>query len=126
MSAATMLETRMRRVPVERVPLRNTLPQFNPGTVQRLMAFAMAQWDICGPWLLARSAEYWTEHDYPPDVRATEELHERMDATCALDLLVWQSGCAAPKEALAWLGRKEALVEDGVEWGRTVERVKEL
>lgn len=112
----TMLETRCRRVPEESVALRNTLPQFNPDTLKRLMAFAFEQWDVAGPWLLRRQAEYWSAHDYPADLRETEELHERIDATCALDLLVWQSGCASPKEALAWLGRREVLVADGIEW----------
>ncbi len=119
-SMDAMVETRVRRVPVEAVPLRNTLPQFNPDTFKRLMTFAVEQWDTCGVWLLQRSLRYWKEHDYPPDQRGTEELHERIDATCALDLLVWQSACAGPKEALAWLGRREALVEDGVRWRESV------
>lgn len=98
-----MMEQRFMRVPEVELPLRASLPEFNAGTYRRLIAFGFRQWTVAGPWLVKRALRYWTEHDYPPDLRATDELHQRLDATAALDLLEWQSNAKSARAAVDWL-----------------------
>lgn len=96
-------------------PLRITLAEIREETHFDLMAYAIRQGPEVGAWLNTRHAMYWTAHEYPKDIADTEELHNRIAGTCALDLLTWQSGCKNSKEAVAWWKgwREVADAEEG-------------
>ncbi len=115
----TELEAKPQRwgvAPTEELPLRAQLPVFREATSRLLIDYAQNQWDFLGSWLLNRQLQYWQATEYPPDIRNTDELHFRIDACCALDLLEWQSGCAGGKQAVEWLGNLASAREQVGRW----------
>lgn len=100
-------------VPAEAVALRETLPKISADTRERLIAWACRQPDVMS-WLLRRTAAYWGVLDDgvkgEMTITEAEDLHQLTDATAALDLLEWQSGCRG-KAAVEWL---DGLDEAGV------------
>ena len=100
------LETRWGRVPAEELPLRPTLLKVGDETRARVIDYMLRQ--AAGnpavlQWVLRRVVEYWMAHEYPQDMVATESLHQRIDSTVAVELLVWQADVKGPKEAVEWL-----------------------
>lgn len=125
MKAATQNAKRGTRLPQrygvvpgneEETPLRVTLVEMKPERRLDLHAYFARQGQLVRAWLNTRHALYWTAHEYPQDMAETEELHNKIAATCALDLLVWQSGCANAKEAQAWFSGVKAMAEEGEKW----------
>ena len=121
------LETRWGRVPAEELPLRPTLLKVGDETRARVIDYMLRQ--AAGnpavlQWVLRRVVEYWMAHEYPQDMVATESLHQRIDSTVAVELLVWQADVKGPKEAVEWLAMvgqleggpvKPAAAKEGVE-----------
>ena len=121
------LETRWGRVPAEELPLRPTLLKVGDETRARVIDYMLRQ--AAGnpavlKWVLRRVVEYWTAHEYPQDMVATEALHQRIDSTVAVELLAWQADVKGPKEAVEWLAMvsqleggpvKPAAAKEGVE-----------
>lgn len=102
--------------PTEELPLRGRLPEFRADTRRQLTDYAQNQWATLGSWLLNRQLQYWQANEYPADLRDTDELHRRIDACCALDLLEWQSGCATAKQAVEWLANLAEAREQVSGW----------
>lgn len=110
----------------DNVPLRITLAEIRAETQEDLRAYVLRQGPEVQAWLNARHAMYWTAHEYPKDIADTEELHNKIAGTCALDLLVWQSGCKNSKEAVAWWkGWAEVADREDAERGRRGDAGKE-
>lgn len=121
------LETRWGRVPAEELPLRPTLLKVGDETRARVIDYMVRQ--IPGHpqvmrWVLRRAVEYWTAHEYTPDMAAAEAVHQRIDSTVAVELLTWQANVKGPKEAVEWLAMvsqleggpvKPAAAKEGVE-----------
>lgn len=107
-SALEAKPTRWNCVPSEPRPLRETLPAISTRTRERLIAWALRQPAVM-PWLLKRTAAYFEREAGSGEcgTGASDELHQQIDATAALDLLEWQSDCRG-KEAI---GRLEAFEE---------------
>lgn len=106
------LETRWGRVPETELPLRPTLLKVSDGTRVRVIDYMTRQ--IPGhpkveQWVLRRAVEYWTAHEYTPDMAAADALHQRIDATIAVELLAWQADVKGPKEAVEWLAMVSQL-----------------
>lgn len=100
------LETRWGCVPAEELPLRPTLLKVGDETRARVIDYMVRQipgHPKVGQWALRRAVEYWTAHEYPQDMVATEALHQRIDSTVAVELLAWQADVKGPKEAVEWL-----------------------
>ena len=100
------LETRWGRVPETELPLRPTLLNVSDATRARVIDYMVRQ--MGGnpkvlEWVLRRAVNYWAAHEYPDDVAATDALHQRIDATIAVELLAWQADVKGPKEAVEWL-----------------------
>lgn len=98
-------DQRWGRVPEADLPLRTRLLKVTPATVERLVAWAFRQWAVCGPWLLRRSRDYYEQLNHPDG--PSDHTHLMCDATAAVDLLEWQSGCTGPKAAVEWLNGLE-------------------
>jgi hypothetical protein len=91
-------------VPAEPLKLRETLPRISGATQERLIAWVTRQPDVMS-WLLQRTAAYWgrlMDQGSTESHPTVDELHRLTDATAALDLLEWQSGCRG-KAAIDWL-----------------------
>lgn len=110
--AKKTLETRWGRVPDTELPLRPTLLNVSDATRGRVIRYLMNQAQGNPPvlaWVLQRSCDYWAAHKYPDDVASTEALHQRIDATVAVELLAWQADVKGPKEAVDWLTMVDEL-----------------
>ena len=88
------------------IPLREKLPNFSATTCLLLVEWGSRQ-PAALPWLLQRAAEYW---DGPADggpadgaSASQDSQHLRIEATAALDLLRWQSGCETDLAAVVRL-----------------------
>jgi hypothetical protein len=88
-------------VPAEALPLRARLPQFRQETRTKLCAWGLRQGEAVRRWVMQRAAAY-----YDTKLARTPEEIIALDATCCLDLLRWQCGGVADKEAV------ERLPED--------------
>lgn len=82
-------------VPTEPLALRPRLAQFRPATRDRLMGWGLRQGVEARAWVMRRAAEYYA-------VGHADRL-EDLDAVACLDLLVWQCGGLADRDALAKL-----------------------
>lgn len=77
--------------PDNEAPLRKKLPGFRDETKQRLIDWSWAQVD-CRPWLF-RQAFLYAQRGVPIGQLNEDFRASNLDATAALDLLCWQTGC---------------------------------
>jgi hypothetical protein len=106
------LETRWGLSPTEDIPLRPTLLNISDHTRERVVDYALRQPKAAVlPWLFKRQMEYWDRHGYAAGTDRSDRLHQKIDATCAVDLLQWQAGIQEPKAAVEWLKALDALAE---------------
>lgn len=95
--------------PREPLALRENLPNISQATRELLVRWGAECGDL--PWLLQRSAAYYdAQVCRPAGPPACDDLY---DATAALDLLQWRTGCKTPTEAVAWLRQHERDAQEG-------------